>query len=66
VTTAGQRGGESGGRTLPPVTGVPAPPRRPVSLECQRCGFPVASRAMGCKNPCANCGAVYPLGDCSD
>ncbi len=35
-------------------------------LTCQRCGFPVASRPWGCKNPCANCGTVYPLGDCSD
>lgn len=36
------------------------------SLTCQRCGFPVVSRPWGCKNPCANCGTVYPLGDCSD
>jgi glyoxylase-like metal-dependent hydrolase (beta-lactamase superfamily II) len=35
-------------------------------LRCQRCGFPVESRAWGCKNPCPNCGTVYPLGDCSD
>ena len=35
-------------------------------LACNRCGFPVSSRALGCKNPCANCGTVYPLGDCSD
>ena len=33
---------------------------------CQRCGFPVNYRPFGCKNPCANCGTVYPLGDCSD
>ena len=33
---------------------------------CQRCGYPVATRAMGCRNPCRNCGTVYPLGDCSD
>jgi hypothetical protein len=33
---------------------------------CQRCGFPVVSRPWGCRNPCANCGTVYPLGDCSD
>jgi len=43
---------------------------RPVKDEnalcCLRCGFPVASRAWGCKNPCGNCGVVYPLGDCSD
>ena len=36
------------------------------SRTCNRCGFPVASRAFGCKNPCPNCGTVYPLGDCSD
>lgn len=45
-------------------------PRRPrpagEARTCNRCGFPVARRAMGCKNPCANCGTVYPLGDCSD
>jgi hydroxyacylglutathione hydrolase len=35
-------------------------------LACQRCGFQVPSRAWGCKNPCPNCGTVYPLGDCSD
>lgn len=34
--------------------------------RCQRCGHPVVSRNMGCKNPCPNCGTVYPLGDCSD
>lgn len=33
---------------------------------CNRCGFPVERRAKGCKNPCGNCGTVYPLGDCSD
>jgi hypothetical protein len=34
---------------------------------CNRCGFViVVVRAWGCKNPCANCGTVYPLGDCSD
>ena len=26
----------------------------------------VPVRARGCKNPCPNCGTVYPLGDCSD
>jgi len=41
-------------------------PWRPVALACQRCGFPVAGRSWGCKNPCTNCGTVYPLGDCSD
>ena len=39
---------------------------RPDRPLCNRCGFPVASRALGCKNPCPNCGTVYPLGDCSD
>ncbi|HLS47790.1 MAG TPA: hypothetical protein VK012_04680 [Gemmatimonadales bacterium] len=33
---------------------------------CQRCGFRVVVRPWGCKNPCPNCGTVYPLGDCSD
>jgi len=33
---------------------------------CQRCGFEVSDLAYGCKNPCPNCGTVYPLGDCSD
>ena len=33
---------------------------------CQRCGFEVRDRAFGCRNPCPNCGTVYPLGDCSD
>lgn len=41
----------------------PGSPSVPV---CQRCNFPVPVRAMGCKNPCPNCGTVYPLGDCSD
>jgi hypothetical protein len=36
------------------------------ALVCQRCGHPVSTRPMGCKNPCSNCGTVYPLGDCSD
>ncbi len=35
-------------------------------LRCLRCGFAVISRPWGCKNPCGNCGFVYPLGDCSD
>ena len=42
------------------------PPRRPAAPLCLRCNFPVPTRAMGCKNPCPNCGTVYPLGDCSD
>lgn len=33
---------------------------------CQRCGAPVRPKPWGCKNPCPNCGTVYPLGDCSD
>ena len=41
--------------------------RHPAALpSCNRCGFPVATRPWGCKNPCGNCGTVYPLGDCSD
>jgi predicted RNA-binding Zn-ribbon protein involved in translation (DUF1610 family) len=36
------------------------------NLRCLRCGFPIVSRPWGCKNPCPNCGFVYPLGDCSD
>jgi hypothetical protein len=54
----------------------PAPPRpaplRPFATAptegapCQRCGFPVPPKLMGCKNPCPNCGTVYPHGDCSD
>jgi len=41
-------------------------PAHPATPTCQRCHFPVPTRAMGCKNPCGNCGTVYPLGDCSD
>jgi len=33
---------------------------------CLRCGAEVRGKPWGCKNPCANCGFVYPLGDCSD
>lgn len=33
---------------------------------CLRCGAEVLTKPWGCKNPCANCGFVYPLGDCSD
>ena len=43
-----------------------AAPEGTASPTCQRCGFPVLSRSFGCKNPCSNCGTVYPLGDCSD
>jgi hypothetical protein len=42
-------------------------PRGPAAPpSCNRCNFPVSSRALGCKNPCPNCGTIYPLGDCSD
>jgi len=34
--------------------------------QCQRCGADVPGKPWGCKNPCPNCGFVYPLGDCSD
>jgi len=40
--------------------------RSPSRPHCLRCGFEVRDRAYGCKNPCPNCGTVYPLGDCSD
>jgi predicted RNA-binding Zn-ribbon protein involved in translation (DUF1610 family) len=43
----------------------PAPRATPRPI-CNRCGFEVPVRASGCKNPCPNCGTVYPLGDCSD
>jgi len=33
---------------------------------CLRCGAEVRGKPWGCKNPCPNCGFVYPLGDCSD
>jgi hypothetical protein len=48
------------GQSVRPSAG---PPVRPT---CNRCGFAVISRPWGCKNPCPNCGTVYPLGDCSD
>jgi len=44
-------------RTNPFVRQVPT---------CQRCGAEVRAKPWGCKNPCPNCGFVYPLGDCSD
>ncbi len=50
-------------RGVSPESSGPSAGNLPV---CQRCGFPVASRPFGCKNPCTNCGTVYPLGDCSD
>jgi glyoxylase-like metal-dependent hydrolase (beta-lactamase superfamily II) len=33
---------------------------------CLKCGAEVRPKPWGCKNPCANCGFGYPLGDCSD
>lgn len=33
---------------------------------CLNCGAPVREKPWGCKNPCPNCGHIYPLGDCSD
>ncbi len=48
---------------LPPPPPAAAPVSPPV---CNRCGFVVVVRPWGCKNPCQNCGTVYPLGDCSD
>ena len=33
---------------------------------CLKCGAEVQPKPWGCKNPCPNCGFVYPLGDCSD
>ena len=60
--------GRPGGRParLDPPPGRVAGVEDDAGLRCNRCGFPVVSRPMGCKNPCANCGTVYPLGDCSD
>lgn len=57
---ASDRDGRPTGETPP----VPVPDSD--SRVCLRCGFAVPARLMGCKNPCANCGFVYPLGDCSD
>jgi hydroxyacylglutathione hydrolase len=39
---------------------------RPGVNACLRCGAEVQGKPWGCKNPCPNCGHVYPLGDCSD
>jgi hypothetical protein len=61
--TTGKREEGRGKSTTPPTD--PPPARENVPL-CQRCGFPVKSKPWGCKNPCPNCGFVYPLGDCSD
>ena len=43
----------------PIASGKPQP-------TCLRCGAEVLPRPWGCKNPCPNCGFIYPLGDCSD
>ena len=65
--TAGQRKTVPAHKTPRSARDDAAPPRGPAAAAaCQRCNFPVPVRATGCKNPCPNCGAVYPLGDCSD
>ncbi len=33
---------------------------------CLKGGAEVRPKPWGCKDPCPNCGFVYPLGDCSD
>lgn len=48
------------------TTAAPSAQRPLRSANCNRCGFTVNPRPWGCKNPCQNCGTVYPLGDCSD
>lgn len=55
---------ESAKGDVPPIR--PSADPRAEGDPCQRCGFPVPPRLMGCKNPCPNCGTVYPHGDCSD
>lgn len=54
------------GRAAPRTDDPPADPRSATRPTCNRCGFEVPSRLLGCKNPCPNCGTIYPLGDCSD
>lgn len=49
-------------RENPFLTGL----ARLAAATCLRCGHPIRSKAWGCKNPCPNCGFVYPQGDCSD
>jgi len=44
--------------------GAPHPPG--TEPYCVRCGYPVPERPLGCRWPCANCGFLYPEGDCSD
>ncbi len=65
---AGRTGGRavSGALDSAPIAADRLSARTPDRLLCNRCGFPVRSKPWGCKNPCANCGTVYPLGDCSD
>jgi len=69
LSKGGRADRRTGGQKSEPETDKssdPPPARQPVRPTCQHCGFPVPSRAWGCKNPCPNCGALYPLGDCSD
>jgi predicted RNA-binding Zn-ribbon protein involved in translation (DUF1610 family) len=60
VTSVGPGGSGAGERDRVEAARASPP------LSCNRCGFAVPFRTMGCKNPCPNCGTVYPLGDCSD
>jgi hypothetical protein len=71
--TAGQQGGMVEGRKAPARSlasardDIAPPLSQPAaSPTCLRCNFPVPARAMSCRNPCPNCGTLYPLGDCSD
>ena len=73
MVAAGQRSSGAAGQWAPRQSGDRSagsapPPRRPAAPlpHCQRCNFPVPLRPVGCKNPCPNCGTIYPLGDCSD
>lgn len=63
VERAGPAPAPEGALRLEPA---PVGPPSETGPACLRCGFPVNPRPWGCKNPCANCGTVYPLGDCSD
>jgi predicted Zn-ribbon and HTH transcriptional regulator len=66
--TAGKRGGAAAEQRQT-VSTLSSRAERGILVAapgCQRCNFSVPARAMGCKNPCPNCGTVYPLGDCSD
>jgi hypothetical protein len=68
----GRTGGPADGRALAGLvvaefTVRPVRPVRPSACPpCNRCGFPVRPAPWGCKNPCGNCGTIYPHGDCSD